>query len=253
MHVIGVVDLLGGRAVHARGGDRARYAPVQAPAVPPGDAVALARRYAALGVTDLYAADLDAIGSPESEDLPHADLLATLAAGRPPLWLDAGVSTVARARRAASLGAARVVVGLETLASYDGLAGVSAALGRGRTAFSLDLRGGAPVPGRSGFHPGRTAAEVARRAAQAGIGAIIVLDLGRVGSAAGPDLDVMARVRAAAPAVVLLAGGGIRGPVDLERLAGLGCDGALVASALLDGRLSSGDVAIATGYRSVRR
>jgi uncharacterized protein related to proFAR isomerase len=35
-----------------------------------------------------------------------------------------------------------------------------------------------------------------------------------------------------------MAGGGVRDAVDLERLAAAGCDGALVASALLSGALT---------------
>jgi uncharacterized protein related to proFAR isomerase len=65
MRLIGVLDLLAGRAVHARAGRRTRYAPVQAVAgssIEAGDALALARAYMErLGLTELYAADLDAI------------------------------------------------------------------------------------------------------------------------------------------------------------------------------------------------
>jgi uncharacterized protein related to proFAR isomerase len=46
MQVIGVVDLLDGLALHARGGRRERYLPVQAidgVSIEPGEATALAR------------------------------------------------------------------------------------------------------------------------------------------------------------------------------------------------------------------
>jgi uncharacterized protein related to proFAR isomerase len=43
--------------------------------------------------------------------------------------------------------------------------------------------------------------------------------------------------------VTLLAGGGVRGEGDLRGLADAGCDGVLVASALLDGRLDAAAVA----------
>ena len=41
----------------------------------------------------------------------------------------------------------------------------------------------------------------------------------------------------------IAAGGGVRGPEDLGRVASAGCDGALVATALHDGRLGSRDIA----------
>ena len=73
--------------------------------------------------------------------------------------------------------------------------------------------------------------------------ALIVIDLARVGTGAGLDLGLIARVREATPALTLLAGGGVRGPDDILRLADAGCDGALVATALHVGRLSAADVA----------
>ena len=80
---------------------------------------------------------------------------------------------------------------------------------------------------------------LAVRAVDAGAGAVIVLDLARVGTAAGPDFELLARVHAAVPATPVFAGGGVRGFDDLARLAAAGCAGALVASALHDGALSA--------------
>ena len=95
---------------------------------------------------------------------------------------------------------------------------------------------------------------MAERAAQAGAGAVIVLDLARVGTGTGLDLALIGRVRDAVPGVTLLAGGGVRGPEDLARLADAGCDGALVATALHDGRLGPEDIAAAKRrQRSARR
>jgi phosphoribosylformimino-5-aminoimidazole carboxamide ribotide isomerase len=180
-------------------------------------------------------------------------LIASLASPRLPLWLDAGVSSVDRARRAVALGADRVVVGLETLPSYVVLEEICAAIGRDRVVFSVDLRDGRPVVRDHGIPAGDAVDVVAAHGADAGVGAVIVLDLARVGEGGGPDVEVIARVREAAPVPLLLAGGGVRGLTDLARLAEIGCDGALVATALLDGRLSAADVRMAAGYRNARR
>ena len=115
-------------------------------------------------------------------------------------------------------------------------------------AFSLDLRDGEPViaTGANGAIPlGEPAHVVASRAANAGVGAVIVLDLARVGTGTGLDVALIARVREAIPGLMLLAGGGVRGYEDLVRLADAGCDGALVATALHDGRLGAAEVASA--------
>ena len=259
MRVIGVVDLLDGRAVHARAGKRESYAPVRTVAgsnLAPGDALAIARAYLdRLGITELYVADLDAIMGRAPQDA----IVTSLAALGAPLSLDAGASSVDRARHAIHLGASSVVVALETLSSYDALSEICTATGGARVAFSLDLRDGEPIiassaPGSRGGIPGEPVDAIAGRAADAGVGALIVIDLARVGTGGGLDLRLIARVRDAAPGLPLLAGGGVSGLDDLVRLAEAGCDGALVATALQDGRLGATGVAAAMQYqRSARR
>jgi phosphoribosylformimino-5-aminoimidazole carboxamide ribotide isomerase len=242
MRVLGVLDLADGRAVHACAGVRQHYEPVRTVAglsIDAGDAEAIARTYRdRLGVSELYAADLDAIMGRS----PQGPLVAVLAA-LTPLWLDSGVSSLDGARHALSLGAARVIVGLETLESWNALRMVCSQLGGERVAFSLDLRAGEPVT--RGTIPSGEPVDVASRAADAGVQSIIVIDLTRVGTRAGLDLDLIARVRDRAPHVTLMAGGGVRGFDDLRGLAEVGCDGVLVATALHDGRIGAADIAAA--------
>jgi len=243
MRVIGVLDLIGGRAVHARAGDREHYGPVVSrldTSVEPGNALALGWMYVAgFGLTDLYVADLDAISGRSPQDQTVRSLAAAFDAT---LWVDAGVASADRAVRVLELGVAHVVVGLETLPSLDELAEICATIGGERVTFSLDLRNGEPVAG-PGFPIGEPAQRLAARAVDAGAGTIIVIDLARVGIGEGLDLGLIARVREAVPGVSLLAGGGVRGWNDLAALDGAGCDGALVASALIDGRLDPVTVA----------
>jgi phosphoribosylformimino-5-aminoimidazole carboxamide ribotide isomerase len=252
MRVIGVLDLLAGRAVHARAGQRNSYQLVRTvagTAIAPGDAVALARIYLQqLGVTELYAADLDGILRRSRQQDPVVAAVSALGA---PLWLDAGVRSLADARHALELAAAVVVVALETLPSYTILADICAALGGERVAFSLDLRDGEPIVASTVLR--EPPHVVAERAAQAGAGAIIVIDLARVGLGAGLDLPLISRVREAAPGVTLIAGGGIAGPEDLARLSDAGCDGALIATALHDGRIAADDVKNARSRQRARR
>jgi phosphoribosylformimino-5-aminoimidazole carboxamide ribotide isomerase len=242
VRILGVVDLAGGLAVRARAGLRERYMPIEAVAGTPigrGDAVALATVYRdRFGIDELYAADLDAImGRPPQRALTTA--LAAVA----PLWLDAGIASADAATEALDAGAAGAIVGLETLPSFDTLAGISAAVGAARTAFSLDLRDGRLLhqPGvlSSAAHP----ESVAVQAAEAGVTTIVVIDLARVGTASGPEIGLVQRLRNAVPHVSLIAGGGIRGPEDLSRLSAAGCDGVLIASAIHDGGVTAADIA----------
>ena len=258
MRLIGVIDLLGGRAVHARAGTRESYAPLtRAASAPlqPGDARALARAYVGqLGLDEMYIADLDAIAG-HSTQTAIVDDIALLGV---PIWLDAGIRTVDEARRAIDRRARRVVVGLETLPSFatlaaicDGVRPLESSRVKGSdpiVAFSLDLRDGEPVVMKTGDIPaGQTPEALAARAATAGVRTLIVLDLARVGTGRGIDVSLLERVRLAAPDLRLIAGGGVRGWDDLVQLADAGCDGALVATALHDGRITAAEISAARG------
>ena len=239
MRVIPVIDLKGGNAVHARGGNRARYAPVRSGLIDvPGDAVALAAAYRErLGLDELYVADLDAItGRP-----PQRSVVRELAVQGGPLYLDAGTTTPQDAERALHDGASRVVVGLETLSSFGSLAMIVAAVGRDRVVFSLDLIDGEPLLAAGARHAGGPL-HLARAAVDAGATTLLVLDLARIGSGEGLDLELFVALREALPEVELIAGGGVRGREDLARLHTAGCGGALVATALHEGRIKEEDL-----------
>ena len=199
--------------MHARGGRRDAYAPVRSALLQPeeeGDPVALARAYLRYPVPEIYVADLDAIGG-----APLSPVVASLADLGTPIWLDAGGST----RRVAAN--VRPVIGLETMHSWEDIRGA---------AFSLDLRSGVPLAGT------QRPAELAQKAVEAGATAVILLDLARVGSLTGLDWVTVEAVRASILGVELVVGGGVRDRSDIARLTDLGCDGALVATALHERR-----------------
>jgi phosphoribosylformimino-5-aminoimidazole carboxamide ribotide isomerase len=232
VRVIGVIDLKAGRAVHAKRGRREAYQPVRSVLLPAGDggnALALARAYRGLGLTEIYVADLDAIGGGEL-----SPALSAICRVGVPAMVDAGATTIARAQGVLDAGATRVVVGLESLRSFTALHRIAQCAGPARVVFSLDLRHGAPVcidPACRGLSP----LEVSRRASDAGVASVLVLDVARVGAGTGPDLRLVGMLRRGLPAHELLVGGGVRNHTDLSMLANAGCDGALVATALHQG------------------
>jgi phosphoribosylformimino-5-aminoimidazole carboxamide ribotide isomerase len=106
-----------------------------------------------------------------------------------------------------------------------------------RLMLSIDLRDGrliSPDPELAGRPP----AAAAPRARALGVGEVLVIDLTRVGSGSGPPLDAVAEVAAALPGVAVYAGGGVRDDDDLRALESAGAAGALVATALHEGRLT---------------
>ncbi|HUF34344.1 MAG TPA: HisA/HisF-related TIM barrel protein [Gemmatimonadales bacterium] len=248
MRIIPVLDLANGVAVHARAGDRPRYETVHSVLAPDadGDPTALLRAYRqALGAAECYVADLDAIqGGAVQRGLLRE--LAALAVGFPgPLLVDAGTRGPDGALEVLSCGASEVVVGLESLHAFADLAAIVELAGPRRVLFSLDLRLGSPI-----VHPAlRDAAgaapdapSLAAQAVAAGARTLLALDIGRVGTGCGVDLDLLKTLRRRFPSTRLLAGGGVLTRRDLERMRDAGCDGALVASAIHTGRIGAADV-----------
>jgi len=228
MRVIGVIDLKDGVAVHAVRGERQRYRPLRSRLVDGADPVDVARALRdRLGLRELYVADLDAIAGGTG----HEETLRALAA-EAELMLDAGVSDAAGIERLLALGAARVIVGTETLAD----AGAFAGLALEHLVLSLDLRAGRVLsrdPELATLGPGEALARLTR----AGLREAIVLDLARVGSGEGPDLELVGELHGRFPQLALLAGGGVRDVADLRALERAGAAGALVATALHSGAI----------------
>jgi phosphoribosylformimino-5-aminoimidazole carboxamide ribotide isomerase len=238
MRIIPVLDLMGGVVVRGVGGRRREYRPVVSRLTHSCAPLDVARTFAEhFGLTELYLADLDAIaGGP-----PAWATYAALHAEGFRLWVDAGVRKAEDARALARAGVGTVVVGLETVAGPAALGEVVAAFSE-RVVFSLDLRDGAPLGDLAGWGAA-DAWSLAGQAVSLGVRHLLVLDLARVGGAAGTGTDALcARLAAAYPEVEVSAGGGVRGPADLRRLRECGVRAALVASALHDGALTAADL-----------
>jgi HisA/HisF family protein len=228
MRIVPVLDLKGGVVVHARQGDRAGYAPLRSPLVDGSEPVAVAAALCAhTGSERLYVADLDAIaGAP-----PDVETLRRLAAVAE-LWVDAGATSAERAVALRDAGAARNIVGTESLANaeLDGVDGPPRVL-------SVDLRDGGLISPRAQL-AGRGPAAAVGIARELGVRELLVIDLARVGSRAGPPLEAVATLAQALPGVDVYAGGGVRDDQDLHALARAGAAGALVATALHDGAIT---------------
>ena len=237
MRVIPVIDLKGGVAVHAVRGERERYRPVRSRIVAGSDPLELTRAVRdRFGLDEVYVADLDAItGGPGNDEVVAA------LAGEARAMVDAGTSTARAVARVLDLGAARVIVGTESLPGVDAFRALRAAVPDAPLVVSLDLRAGrvlSPDPALAAAG----AADALARLVDAGAREAIVLDLARVGSGEGPDVALLADLHARLPDVDLLAGGGVRDASDLRALADAGAAGALVATALHGGAIAVGEV-----------
>ena len=231
MRIVPVLDLKGGVVVHARRGQRAEYAPLRSPLVEGCEPVAVAEALCAVCRTStLYVADLDALAG-EPADVATLSALATVADP----WVDAGATTRERAAELAGAGVARNVVGTESLtADEDEDAGQAA---MPRRVLSIDLRDGKLISPRPEL-AGREAVAAAALATALGVREVLVIDLARVGSGDGPPLEAVAQLAETLPGLKIYAGGGVRDDDDLRALESAGATGALVATALHEGRIT---------------
>ncbi len=232
MRIVPVLDLKGGVVVHARRGQRADYQPLRSPLVAGSEPVAVARALCTMCRTrTLYVADLDALAG---DPVNVATLTALSQVGEP--WVDAGATTAERAAALRRAGVARNVIGTESIGA-DALTRPPQADPEPPLVLSVDLRDGrliSPDPELAGREP-TAAASLARTL---NVRELLVIDLARVGSGSGPPLDAVAELAEALPGVAIYAGGGVRDDADLRALESAGAAGALVATALHEGRLT---------------
>jgi HisA/HisF family protein len=234
MRIVPVLDLKGGVVVHARRGERSEYAPLRSPLVDGCEPVAVAQALCAVCRTStLYVADLDALAG-EPADVATLSALANVADP----WVDAGATTPERAAELAGAGVARNVVGTESLTADAPDENENAAGGATpRRVLSIDLREGRLISPRPEL-TGREAVAAAALATALGVRELLVIDLARVGSGSGPPLEAVAQLAETLPGLKIYAGGGVRNDADLVALESAGATGALVATALHEGRIT---------------
>ncbi|EEF93538.1 1-(5-phosphoribosyl)-5-[(5-phosphoribosylamino)methylideneamino] imidazole-4-carboxamide isomerase domain protein [Catenibacterium mitsuokai DSM 15897] len=79
------------------------------------------------------------------------------------------------------------------------------------------------------------------RYAAAGLRHLLCTDVSRDGTMAGPNLDLYKHIREIAPDVQLQASGGIRDIADIVAADSIGCSGAVLGKALIEGRFQLTD------------
>lgn len=167
----------------------------------------------------IYLADLDAIQGTGS----NVALLDRISATFPKLklWFDGGFRRSADLAKLRGQARIRTVIGSETWEDANARIDPEAI-------FSIDSDADG-LRDRSGI-----CADPSRLPAT-----LILMNLTRVGSRNGPDIELVRQWRTRAPDAGLYLAGGIRSPDDLPPLADAGVAGVLLASALHDGRFDS--------------
>jgi phosphoribosylformimino-5-aminoimidazole carboxamide ribotide isomerase len=239
VEIIPAIDLRGGRVVRLVQGDPARETRYGE------DPAAVAAEWERRGAPRLHLVDLDGAlgGSPANREA----LGAVLRCVRIPAEVGGGLRSLDAVRAILDLGADVAVLGTAAIRDPAFLDAACAAF-PGRIALGLDARAG--MLAVSGWAETTTlrAADLARRAGDLPLHAIIYTDIQRDGMLEGPNLAELAAV-AAATRIPVIASGGISSVEDLRALrtlAAAGVRGAIIGKALYDGRLTL-EAALAAG------
>jgi phosphoribosylformimino-5-aminoimidazole carboxamide ribotide isomerase len=227
------IDLRGGRAVRLLRGDYA------AETVYSDDPVAVARSFEAAGARWIHVVDLDAARSGEAGNLEYVAAIARSVGCE--VETGGGVRSVEAAERLIDAGVARVVIGTAAVERPE-LVTELAARYPGRVAVGLDARGRQVAVKGWTEATGADLVDLARRFEGQGVAALIVTEIGRDGTMAGPDLDQLGAVLDAT-AVDVIASGGVGTLDDIRALAGVqrggrSLAGIIVGRAIYEGRFT---------------
>jgi phosphoribosylformimino-5-aminoimidazole carboxamide ribotide isomerase len=232
------IDLRGGRAVRLLRGDYA------AETVYSDDPVAVARSFEAAGARWIHVVDLDAARSGKAGNLEFVAAIARSVGCD--VETGGGVRSVEAAERLIDAGVARVVIGTAAVEQPEL---VTELVGRypGRVAVGLDARGRQVAVKGWTETTGADLVDLAKRFEGEGVAALIVTEIGRDGTMAGPDLDQL-RAVLEATGIDVVASGGVGTLDDVRALAGLraagpnggrhSLAGIIVGRALYEGRFT---------------
>lgn len=218
------IDLKEGRVVRLLKGELSRETAFEI------GAQEAARRFEAEGADGLHIVDLDAAFSRGDNTRTIESMLRAV---KLPVQVGGGLRSREAVRRVLAAGAARAVLGSLPFTAPELFAEIAAEDGP-RIVAALDCRGGRPTVHGWTESAGGDASSAARHLAASGIAALLVTDVERDGTLEGPNLDLLAAVRAAFPGEVQ-ASGGVRGAEDLpdiERVLAGGPAGVIIGRAL---------------------
>ena len=232
------IDVRGGRVVRLRQGDYAQETRYD------DEPLTLAMRYGQAGAGWLHLVDLDAA---RAGGYTLAPLLAAINA-----LTSLSVQTGGGVRREADVdamlaaGAQRVVVGSLAVREPATVIGWLRRFGTERITVALDARrdaGGAwrlPTEGWTA-DSGLELDALLQRYADHGLRHLLCTDIDRDGMLSGPNLELYQRILLLCPDIQLQASGGVRDIADIGAAQAVGCAGAVLGKALLDGCFSLDD------------
>lgn len=216
MQVIPALDLLGDDAVRLEQGDFNRVLfrqPLEE----------FMGRLVATNPTLIHVVDLQ--GARDGALRPEVISRCRRAARGIPLQISGGIRSIEQAREVLDAGAARVIVGTALWSGDSALQTFVDALGDQLVA-AIDVKDGRiAMQGWVAYLP-MSVEQALERCHEAGVARLHVTAIERDGTMRGPDLSLYEEV--CASGIPVVAAGGVRDDVDVEALARVGCEAAVM-------------------------
>ncbi|MFX1722748.1 1-(5-phosphoribosyl)-5-[(5-phosphoribosylamino)methylideneamino]imidazole-4-carboxamide isomerase [Stenotrophomonas maltophilia] len=229
------LDIREGRVVRLLQGDYAQQTTYG------DDPLPRAQAFAAAGASWMHLVDLDAA---RAGGYTLAPLLAAIAAQTGlKVQTGGGVRSRDDVARILDAGAARVVVGSVSVREPDTVIGWLREFGPDRLTIALDARQAEDGRWLLPVHGWTETAEdtleaLAQRYAEAGMQHLLCTDIARDGMLSGPNIDLYQHLARLLPGVAVQASGGVRDARDVAQAKAVGCGGAILGKALLEGRMT---------------
>lgn len=239
MKVIPAIDLKAGNCVRLFQGDFDQVT------VYSDNPVAVAEQYAELATTDLHIVDLDGARSGNQD---NRDIIAGIAAAtNMAIQLGGGIRDSETLETWFDAGVARGVVGSLAITEPDTVKAWLARYGADRIVLALDVIIGddsVPLVATHGWTSSSTSTvfECIEDFSSAGLRHVLCTDVSRDGAMAGPNLELYQQIINRFPDLQLQASGGVRDIDDLHTLRAAGLPAAITGRALLDERITTGEI-----------
>jgi phosphoribosylformimino-5-aminoimidazole carboxamide ribotide isomerase len=234
VRVIPVIDILGGKAVHAVRGEREKYEPLKSVLTRSQDPLSVAVAFKKMGLREVYIADLDAITLGKR----RPELVARIVKSGMDLIVDAGFSRAEDVKAYVEKGVEGIVLATETLGGWEEVSNVVKDYGM-RVVASIDMKSGKLVAKSAEMI--LPVGQLVEKFGAEGASEVLLLGLDRVGTSRGPDYGLLDEALKHTK-LPLLVGGGVKNMMDVYNLKKRGASGVLVATALHKGTITEKDL-----------
>jgi len=222
VEIIPVIDILGGKVVHACGGERSQYPLLQSVLTSHCEPLSVIIDLLAWQpFATIYIADLDAILDRQHNTALYKRLAEHFS--QVTFLLDAGIHSKNSWQHFLAYPNIKPVIGSETLTDIGWLAGRDI---QQKSILSLDFQYGQFLGEQQLLQQPDLWPKT-----------IIAMNIDHIGAQSGPDFRLLSRLQRTVVNSQIIAAGGVRSEQDLMDLASRGIERVLVASALHDGRI----------------